>query len=203
MRIAAFIESCAFALGIVGIAAGNVFDMPKGVELGVFVIGVGFALAGLEGIITRQLALRLSDYGWDDWMGAPAVIVGLMQLLIGIAVIASAYALGSGRWPELINVLANRPGPMLAAMGFVVFGIGLVIFIVADRYGSKLRFIFVGLPRITIGVLSLILGIAMIGAGAWEWVHHPSFERFANSTASKLNLPSPTQVWRDTIVTLK
>ena len=58
MRIAAFIEYCAFALGIVGIAAGNAFDLPKGVELGIFVIGVGFALAGLEGIITRQLALR-------------------------------------------------------------------------------------------------------------------------------------------------
>lgn len=203
MRIAAFIEYCAFGLGILGILAGKTFDIPKGVELGVFVIGFGFALAGIEGIVTRQLSLRLSDYGWDDWMGAPAVIVGIMQLIIGIAVIASAYALGTGRWAELVNFHANRPGPLLAAMGLIVFGIGLVIFIVADRYGSKLRFIFVGLPRITIGVFSLLLGIAMIGAGAWEWVHHSSFERFANRTASKFELPPPTQIWRDTIVTFK
>jgi len=203
VRIAAFIEYCAFAIGILGIAAGKTFDLPKGVELGVSLIGVGFVLAGLEGIVTRQLSLRFSDYGWDDWMGAPAVIVGFMQLVAGCAVIAGAYALGTGRWAELVNFVANRPGPLLAAMGLIVFGIGLVIFIVADRYGSTLRFIFVGLPRITIGVLSLILGIAMIGAGAWEWVHHPSFERFANSTASKLNLPSPTQAWRNTVVKLK
>lgn len=203
MRIVAFIEYCAFAVGIVGIVAGKALDLPKGVELGVFVIGLGFALAGLEGIVTRQLSLRFSDYGWDDWMGAPAVIVGLMQLIVGCAVIAGAYALGTGSWPGLVNFVANRPGPLLAAMGLIVFGIGLVIFIVADRYGSTLRFIFVGLPRIMIGVLSLILGIAMIGAGAWEWVHHPSFERFANSTANKFNLPSPTQTWRDTVVTLK
>ena len=87
MRIAAFIEYCAFAVGILGIAAGNAFDLPKGVELGVSLIGMGFVLAGLEGIVTRQLALRFSDYGWDDWMGAPAVIIGIMQLLVGLGVV--------------------------------------------------------------------------------------------------------------------
>jgi hypothetical protein len=203
VRISAFIEYCLLGAGVLGIVAGNIFALPKGVELGIALVGLGFALAGLEAIVSRQMSLRFSEYGWDDWMGSPAVIVGLMQLLVGLAVIGSAYALNFGLWHRLMNFLAARPGPVLFGIGLLVIGIGLVIVIMADRYGGKLRFIFVGLPRITIGVTSLILGIAMISAGTWEWFHHPSFERFANSTASKLNLPSPTQAWRDTLVRLK
>jgi hypothetical protein len=190
VRISAFIEYCLLGAGVLGIVAGNIF-------------GLGFALAGLEAIVSRQMSLRFSDYGWDDWMGAPAVIVGLMQLLVGLAVIGSAYALNFELWPRLINFLSARPGPVLFGIGLLLFGAGMVIFIVTDRYGSKLRFIFVGLPRITVGVLSLVLGIAIMSAGAWEWFHHPSFERFANSTAQKLKLPSPTQAWRNTVAKLK
>jgi hypothetical protein len=163
VRISAFIEYCLLGAGVLGIVAGNIFGLPKGVELGIALVGLGFALAGLEAIVSRQMSLRFSDYGWDDWMGAP--------VLFGI--------------------------------GLLLFGAGMVIFIVTDRYGSKLRFIFVGLPRITVGVLSLVLGIAIMSAGAWEWFHHPSFERFANSTAQKLKLPSPTQAWRNTVAKLK
>lgn len=203
MRISAFIEYCLLGAGVLGIVAGKIFGLPKGIELGIALVGLGFALAGLEAIVSRQMSLRFSDYGWDDWIGAPAVIVGLMQLLVGTAVIGSAYALNFGLWPRLISFLSARPGPVLFGIGLLLFGAGLVIFMVADRYGSKLRFIFVGLPRIMIGVLSLVLGIAIMSAGAWEWFHHPSFERFANSTAQKLELPSPTQAWRSTVAKLK
>jgi hypothetical protein len=203
VRISAFIEYCLLGAGLLGIVAGNIFGLPKGVELGIALVGLGFALAGLEAIASRQMSLRFSEYGWDDWMGAPAVVVGLMQLLVGLAVIGSAYALNFGLWPHLINFLSARPGPLLFGIGLLMFGAGMVIVIVADRYGSKLRFIFVGLPRITVGVLSLILGVAIMSAGAWEWLHHPSFERFAESTARELKLPSPTHAWRNAVAKLK
>jgi hypothetical protein len=126
-----------------------------------------------------------------------------MQLLVGLVTIGSAYALNFGLWTRLLNFLSERPGPLLAGIGLLLLGLGLVIIIVADRYGGKLRFVFVGLPRITFGVLIAVLGIAVVGAGAWEWFHHPSFERFAESAAQDLNLPPPGQVWRNTISSLR
>ncbi len=203
MRISAFIEYGLLGIGILGIVAGKLVGLPKGVELGIALIGLGFALAGLEAIISRQMSLRFSEYGWDDWMGSPAVIVGLMQLLVGLAVIGSAYALNFGQWPRLVNFVSARPGPLLVGVGLLVLGFGLVVVIMADRYGSKLRFIFVGLPRITLGIATLLLGVALISAGTWEWFHHSSFERFANSTASKLKLPPPGELWRNTASMLR
>ncbi|MGD8477992.1 MAG: hypothetical protein PVI98_12640 [Burkholderiales bacterium] len=203
MRITAFIEYGLLGIGILGVVAGKLFGLPKGVELGIALVGLGFALAGLEAIISRQMSMRFSDYGWDDWMGSPSVIVGIMQLLVGLVTIGSAYALNFGLWTRLLNFLSERPGPLLAGIGLLLLGLGLVIIIVADRYGGKLRFVFVGLPRITFGVLIAVLGIAVVGAGAWEWFHHPSFERFAESAAQDLNLPPPGQVWRNTISSLR
>ncbi|MGD2140192.1 MAG: hypothetical protein PVH25_07350 [Burkholderiales bacterium] len=203
MRITAFIEYGLLGIGILGVVAGKLFGLPKGVELGIALVGLGFALAGLEAIISRQMSMRFSDYGWDDWMGSPSVIVGMMQLLVGLVTIGSAYALNFGLWTRLLNFLSERPGPLLAGIGLLLLGLGLVIIIVADRYGGKLRFVFVGLPRITFGVLIAVLGIAVVGAGAWEWFHHPSFERFAESAAQDLNLPPPGQVWRNTISSLR
>jgi hypothetical protein len=203
MRISAFIEYGLLVIGILGIAGGKVFGLPKGVELGIALVGLGFALAGLEAIISRQMSMRFSDYGWDDWMGAPSVIVGLMQLLIGLAVIGSAYALNFGEWTRLLNFLSDRPGSLMAGIGLLMLGLGLVIIIVADRYGGKLRFIFVGLPRIAFGIVFLVTGIAIVAAGTWEWFHHPSFQRFAESTAQQLKLPPPGQLWRDTVSMLR
>ncbi|MGD8789711.1 MAG: hypothetical protein PVH05_09500 [Burkholderiales bacterium] len=203
MRITAFIEYGLLGIGILGVVAGKLFGLPKGVELGIALVGLGFALAGLEAIISRQMSMRFSDYGWDDWMGSPSVIVGMMQLLVGLVTIGSAYALNFGLWTRLLNFLSERPGPLLAGIGLLLLGLGLVIIIVADRYGGKLRFVFVGLPRITFGVLIAVLGIAVVGAGAWEWFHHPSFERFAESAAQDLNLPPPGQVWRNMISSLR
>lgn len=203
MRITAFIEYGLLGVGILGIVASKIFGLPKGVDLGIGLIGLGFALAGLEAIISRQMSMRFSDYGWDDWMGAPSVIAGMMQVLIGLAVIGSAYALNFGQWTQLLNFLSHRPGPLMAGVGLLMLGLGLVIIIVADRYGGKLRFIFVGLPRITFGVVFLVAGIAIVAAGTWEWFHHPSFERFAEGTAQQLKLPSPGQLWRNTVAMLR
>ena len=203
MRITAFIEYGLLGVGILGLAGGKLFGLPKGVELGIALVGIGFALAGVEALVSRQMSMRFADYGWDDWMGAPSIIIGLMQLLIGLALIGSAYALNFGLWTQLLNFVSDRPGPLMAGIGLIMLGLGLVIIIVADRYGGKLRFIFVGLPRITFGIVILVAGGIILAAGAWEWFHHPSFERFAESTAQQLKLPSPGQVWRNTVSVLR
>jgi hypothetical protein len=203
MRLTAFIEYCAIAIGIISILADRYLAFPKGVELGGCLIGIGFLLAGLEAILTRQMSLRFSDYGWDDWMGAPSVIVGMMQLLTGLALIGCAYAQYAGQWLNVVNFLSARPGPVMAAAGLMLLGLGMVVIIMADRYGGKLRFIFVGGPQMVVGAVLMTLGVASLSAGTWEWFHRPSFERFAQSTAKKLNLPTPVKAWRNTVSALK
>lgn len=203
MRFTAFIEYCAIAIGVVSILAGQFLAFPNGVVLGGCLIGIGFLLAGLEAIFTRQMSLRFSDYGWDDWMGGPSVIVGMIELLAGLALIGAAYAQHAGQWLTIVNFLSARPGPVMATAGLMLFGLGLVVFIMADRYGGKLRFIFVGGPQIVVGVLVMTLGIASFSAGTWEWFHHPSFERFAQSTAKKINQLTPGNAWRNGVSALK
>jgi len=203
MRLTAFIEYGAIAIGVISILADQYLAFPKGVVLGGCLIGIGFLLAGLEAILTRQMSLRFSDYGWDDWMGIPSVIVGVMELLAGLALIGAAYAQHAGHWLTVVNFLSSRPGPVMAAAGLMLLGSGMVVIIMADRYGGKLRFIFVGGPQIVVGALVMTLGIASLSAGTWEWFHHPSFERFAQSTAKKLNLPAPGRAWRNSVSALK
>ena len=203
MRITAFIEYCAIVVGILIIVADQFLAFPKGVELGGCLIGAGLLLAGLEALTTRQMSMRFSDYGWDDWLGAPSVIVGLMQLLVGLAVIGCAYTQNAGRWLELLNFLSARPGPVFAAVGLLAVAAGLLIVIMADRYGSKLRFIFVAGPQIVVGAVVLTFGVVAVGAGVWEWFHQPSFERFAQGTAKTFNIPAPQRIWRNTVSALK
>jgi len=203
MRLFAFVEYCAIGVGILIILADQYLGFPKGVELGGCLIGAGLLLAGLEALITRQMSLRFSDYGWDDWMGAPSIIVGTMQLLVGLVVIGCAYAQYAGRWLELLNFLSARPGPVLAAIGLLAIAAGFIIVIMADRYGGKLRFVFVAGPQIVVGTLVFTLGAATVSAGVWEWFHHSSFERFAQGAAKKLNLPTPEKAWKNTVSALK
>ena len=203
MRITTFIQYCMIAVGIAMMLADQYLNLPKGIELGGCLIGIALSLAGLEALITRRMSLRFSDYGWDQWMGTPSVLVGLMLLVAGLAVIGGAYAQNAGRWLELINFLAARPGPALAVAGFIGITAGTIIVIMADRYGGKLRFIFVGGPQIIVGAVVFVLGAGTLSAGAWEWFHHPSFKRFTQSAAQQLDLPAPAKTWKNTVSSLR
>jgi hypothetical protein len=203
MRLTAFIEYCAIVAGAVAIVAGKYFSLHKGVELGYFLIGVAFVIAGLTSVYARQTSSPFSDSGGNNWQGARAVILGLMQLVAGSALIGYAYALSSGRWPMVVNFISAHPGPVLATFGLLLTGVGLILIIGAGRNSSVLRFFLTGIPRMFVGVIFLTFGIATASAGVWDWFDHRGFERFANGVATKLNLPEPTPLWRKTVSRLR
>jgi hypothetical protein len=203
VHLIAFIEYCAIVAGVAAIVAGKYFSLHKGVELGYFLIGASFLLAGLTSVYTRQTSSPFSGSGSSNGSGVRAIIVGLMQILAGSALIGSAYALSGGHWLTVVNFISARPGPVLAAIGLTLTGAGLLLIIGAGRNGSVLRFFLTGIPRMFIGVIVLTFGIATAGAGAWEWFDHRGFERFANGVAAKLNLPEPAPLWRKAASSLR
>lgn len=187
MRLLAFIEYAAVLAGIVGIIAGQFFALPKGVHLGVFLIGAGVALGGLESVFTRRMGFRVAEHSGEACAGAPAVIAGLMALLVGAMIIAAAYALAEGHWHSTVQYLMRRPAPLLAAGGLLAIGIGALMMLNPRARTGLAWTLLVRLPRALLGLILVAGGLAGIGLGAWEWREPAAFDRFARELPRKLD----------------
>ena len=188
MRLLPFLEYWAIVVGIVAIPAAKLFAIPKGFHLGVFLIGAGIALGGLESLATRRMSFRASSEAGEDYAGAPAVIWGLMALLVGAAVIAAAYLMDAGLWRNAVNYLTRRPGPVLAGGGLVIAGAGaLLMFNRSGRRGAW-WILLVRIPKTLVGLALVVAGIAGVALGVWEWLDPRSFERIARATWERFDV---------------
>lgn len=169
MRLIALLEYAAVIVGAIGMVAGEFFALPKGFNLGVFVAGAGFALGGIEALVTQRMCFRPADDAYENYAGAPALIVGLMVLTIGAAMIAAAYLLDNGQWHATVNHLMRRPAPLLAASGLFLAGIGMLMMLNPLGRSTWIWRIFVYFPRSLLGLVVIAAGIALIGLSAWEW----------------------------------
>ncbi len=177
MRLLAFIEFTAVAIGIIGMIAGRFFALHKGVHLGVFLVGAGIALGGLESVFTRRMCFCA---GADNevYAGAPAVIVGLIALLIGAGFIGAAYVLDAGLWNSTVQYLTRRPALLLMAGGLLLIGVG-VLMMLNPRGRSGLAWtLLVRVPRSLAGFILVVAGLAGIGLSVWEWLEPFAFDRF-------------------------
>jgi len=195
MRLLAFIEYSAIAVGAMGVVAGQEFGKPEALHLGVFVIGAGIALGGLESVATRTVGFRFAERAAERHAGAPAVIFGLMALLVGAATIGAAYLLADGSWTRTLEILRRRPGPAYAAAGFLVAGAGLLLVMSAWRREGAVWRLLIGIPETLVGGILLMVGSGAIGAGAWEWYDPQSFAR-AISGAAPLWDATAGRAWR-------
>jgi len=169
VRLLAFIEYAAVIFGIIGVLAGQFFAIPKGVYLGVFVIGAGIALGGLEGVVTRRMAFRPAEDAYEVYAGPPALIVGLMALLIGTAIIAAAYLLADGLWHSTVAYLTRRPAPVLIAAGLLLIAVGVLMMLNPHGRRGWVWTLLVRVPRSLLGFILVVGGLAGIGLGVWEW----------------------------------
>jgi hypothetical protein len=179
LRLLAFLEYAAVIIGIGAIVAGRFFNLPQGVQLGLFTLGAGFALAGLEGLMTRRMCFRAADDAYESYSGTPALLVGLMALAVGAAVLWSGYLFSEGTWHSTVSYLMRRPAPILAAAGLFLIGIGVLMMLnPRGRTGWVWR-LLVYFPRSLAGMLFVAAGLAAIGLGLWEWLQPQAFARFA------------------------
>ena len=189
MRLIAFIEYAAVVTGIIAILAGQYFALPKAVHLGVFLVGAGFALAGLEAFSTRRMGFRASEDAWEAYAGVPALIVGAMALLVGASFIAAGYAMSEGLWHTTVNYLERRPAPVLAAAGALLAGTGLLMMLNPQGRRGIAWTLLVRIPRWLLGLVVLAAGLAGIALGAWEWLEPKAFDSFAARLPRKLEWP--------------
>jgi hypothetical protein len=189
VRIVAFIEFTAVIIGIIAVIAGQHFALPKGSHLGVFLIGAGIALGGLESVITRRMCFRASEDAYQDYAGAPAMIVGLMALLIGTGVITTAYLLSDGQWASTVHYLTRRPAPVLIAAGLLLFGIGALMVLNPRGRRGLAWTLLVRVPRSLLGFVLVAGGLTGIGLGAWEWLEPAKFDRFVKVLPQELHWP--------------
>ena len=178
MRLIAFLEYVAVVIGVVALIAGQLFALSKAFHLGVFLVGAGVALGGIEALFTRRMPFRPSEDAYENYAGAPALIVGLMALVIGAGAIASAYLLDMARWHATVHYLMRRPAPLLALAGLFLIGIGILMTLNPQGRHAWVWRILVYAPRIAIGILVVAAGIAVSGLGAWEWLEPAAFDLF-------------------------
>lgn len=180
MRLIALIEYAAVIIGVVGVIAGKFFALHKGFEFGVFMIGAGIALGGIEGLATRRMAFRTSDDAYEVYAGAPAIIVALMALLAGAATIAAAYLLNDGLWHSTVNYLTRRPAPLLIGAGLLVTGIGALMMLNPRARRGWAWTLFIYVPRWLVGLILVAAGLAGIGLGVWGWLDPQKLDRFVS-----------------------
>ncbi len=187
MRLIALIEYAAVVVGIIAMIAGQFFALPKGFYLGVFLIGAGLALGGLESLATRRMCFRPSEDAYEAYAGAPAVIVGLMVLLVGAGVVASAYLLADGQWHSSVAYLTRRPAPLLAAGGLLLIGIGVLMMLNPQGRRGWAWTLLVRVPRGLLGAIVVLAGLACIALGVWEWLDPLAYDRFVASLPRRLD----------------
>ena len=192
MRLIAFIEYAAVIIGIIAMIAGQFFALPKGFHFGVFMTGAGIALGGIEAIVTRRMCFRPSEDAYEAYAGAPAMIVGMMALLVGTGVIATAYLLADGLWHTTVNYLTRRPAPVLIAAGLLLTGIGALMMLNPQGRRGLAWTLLVRVPRSLAGFVLVVGGLTGIGLGVWEWLDPQAFDGFVRKLPQTLDWPS----WR-------
>jgi hypothetical protein len=177
MRILAFIEYCAVAVGVLALFAGRHFSLERGVSLGVFLVGAGILLGGLESILTRRMSFRFYDSAQES-AGTGALIAGLMLALVGGLAIGAAYALATHTWQATLDALVLRPWPALVPLGALLIGSGLILMIRPNTGTGVASTVLVAVPRTAAGLVLVVAGGAAALAGAWELLDPNMFRRF-------------------------
>ncbi|HZM33740.1 MAG TPA: hypothetical protein VFC18_04530 [Burkholderiales bacterium] len=189
MPLLGFLEFGALVVGVLAVVAGEFFGLPKGMHLGVFLIGAAFAVGGLESLGTQRMCFRLSEGAGEAYAGPPAIVVGIAALMIGAGVIAGAYLLSDGLWHSTVAYLQRRPAAALAAGGVLAGCVGLFLMMnPSGRVGTAWT-LLVRVPRWLLGLALVLAALASISLGAWEWLQPAAFDDFARRLPRELRWP--------------
>ena len=198
MRLLGFLEFVMICIGVAGMAAAHVYYLPKGVHLGLFLVGAGIALGGLESIFTRRMSFSFTSLGSDRYAGTPALIWGWTILLVGATLIACAYLKEEGLWRATVSYVMRRPGGLLSLMGLVVAGAGALVVFTPRSHGIVWT-LLVRVPKTLAGLAIVLAGLAAVCLGIWETIDPLSFARVTRQALAQIGLLPFDYYWRRVI----
>jgi len=170
MRLLTFLEYAAIVAGAIAIYAGRHFALAKGAHLGIFVIGAGLAVGGIESLYLRRMSLRFSEDAAEGYSGVPALVWGTMLLVAGAALIGYAYLDDIGLWPRAEHLLKQNPGIVYLVAGLFLAGFSVLLFTDTNLNRKLWQTLLLRVPRVIVAVLVLTLGIAVMASGIWQIV---------------------------------
>jgi hypothetical protein len=197
MRILGFLQYSSVLIGIVAMIVGQFFSLRDGHHLGIFLIGAGIALGGLESLFYRQPAFFQSPASREAYMGIPAILWGIVLLILGGTVIASAYLLQDGAWHSTYNALLRQPAPLLGAGGLIAACIGYMLMVNPHGRRGAWWTLLVRIPKWIVGLLLLLGGLAAIGLGVWEFFEPQAYQRFIKDMRALLDPQALARRWNE------
>ena len=203
MRLTTFLAFTLMIVGAIGIVAARYFALPKGLHLGVFAIGAGVLIGALESLYMRRMSLRASNEAAAAYDGVPAVIWGLMLLLIAGCVIGAAYVLNAGRWNAVTAYLNQRPGALYVAGGLLLLGTGALAFVNPHGWRVWWKTLMFRVPRVMFAVVLVLLGSIAFVCGIWEWLDPRDFQKASRVILSIIESSLPDGRQRNIIRLLR
>jgi hypothetical protein len=178
LNLLPFVEYCALVAGIVAVAEGRRSAAEQDVALGMLLVGAALLLAGLASIVTKRMSFRFYGSARTSYAGAPALITGMMQVIVGGLAVATAYALATHVWQAKLDALLTNPWPLLIPLGLLLIGAGLLLVRRSSSYVGPLGTVLFILPKTLTGVAALGAGAAILAGWAWKIYDPQAFLSF-------------------------
>jgi hypothetical protein len=176
-----WLEIGTFVSGIIILGLSSQYSLAWGVTLGMALIGSGLGLGGAMAMASGELTLWRGRYGITQDRGLTARLFGMVLALIGGALLAFAAARLLGWDKQLGAFLADRPGYAMLPVGVVMTALGAANLSGAwNRRGSVLG-IFQSLKNWTGGSFLVLLELALVVMGLYEWIAPEAFDSWINS----------------------
>ncbi len=187
MRLLTFLEYAAIVVGAIGIFASRHFALAEGVHLGILLIGAGIAVGGIESLYSRGMSLRFSEDAARGYDGFPAMVWGMMLLLVGGSLIGYAVLLDSGAWPRAAGLLKQYPGIVYAAAGLLLVGFSVLLFTDPGAHRKLWQTLLLRVPRVIFALVALTCGVAGMASGAWQIADPQGFAQAERQVRARLD----------------
>lgn len=177
-------------LSLVLVFVGERLSIPLFTDIGIAWLGLTSIVIGWEAIVKRRIVIGRRRHGIrETYTGLAAMLQGIEFNLIGLFLIAMAVMLyGNVNAHELGLKIARHPGFLLVMVGMVfLIHSGIVLIGPLDsQQGSRLTLIVAGLARLLPGILLVLIGLALTGAGLFEIVAPDAFDKLGGGLLETL-----------------
>ena len=162
--------------GLLALIAAERFDRPELIGPGLLLFALGTIAAGGDAIVRRHSTELLQTSATRTFVGPAAVLTGLVLVILGLAFAVAGAAFTVGAQDRLTSYLLARPGAALIAAGAASASGGIARVLGAREWKGSARGALTGMAERFGGTFLLLLGLALLGVGAFEVMQPAAFD---------------------------